>query len=97
MSLDIDPVLFVLDLQIKYTVEVIPLHTYIVWFVIVMVAPFVRSVGHVFAYLYTLDDNSECPMDFATSLLPKVFPLNSYLGVVHNLLPGGGVISGFGH
>ncbi len=35
VSLDIDPVLFVLDLHMKYTVEVVPLHTYIVWFVIV--------------------------------------------------------------
>ncbi len=32
MSLDIDPVLFVLDLHMKYTVNVVP--TYIVWFVI---------------------------------------------------------------
>ncbi len=35
VSLDIDPVLFVLDLKMKYTVEVVPLRTYIVWFVIV--------------------------------------------------------------
>ncbi len=35
VSLDIDPVLFVLDLHMKYTVEVVPLHMYIVWFVIV--------------------------------------------------------------
>ncbi len=35
VSLDIDPVLFVLDLHMKYTVEVVPLCTYIVWFVIV--------------------------------------------------------------
>ncbi len=34
----------------------------------------VRSVGHVFAYLYTLDDDSERPMNYETSLLPKVFP-----------------------
>ncbi len=40
-----------------------------------MVAPYVRSVGHVFAYLYTLDDDSERPMDYETSLLPKVFPV----------------------
>ncbi len=25
-------------------------------------APYVRSVGHVFAYLYTLDDDSERPI-----------------------------------
>ncbi len=41
---------------------------------LVIVAPYVRSVGHVFAYLYTLDDDSERPMDCETSLLPKVFP-----------------------
>ncbi len=35
LSLDIDPVLFVLDLHMKYTVEVVPLHMCIVWFVIV--------------------------------------------------------------
>ncbi len=35
VSLDIDSVLFVLDLHMKYTVEVVPLPTYIVWFVIV--------------------------------------------------------------
>ncbi len=44
----------------------------------VIVAPYVRSVAHVFAYLYTLDDDSECPMDYETSLLPKVFPLYVY-------------------
>ncbi len=41
----------------------------------VILAPYVGSVGHVFAYLYTLDDDSERPMDYETSLLPKVFPL----------------------
>ncbi len=35
VSPDVDLVLFVLDLHIKYTVEVVPLHSYIVWFVIV--------------------------------------------------------------
>ncbi len=34
VSLDIDPVLLVLDLQMKYTVEMVPLDMYIVWFVI---------------------------------------------------------------
>ncbi len=37
------------------------------------------SVSHVFAYLYTLDDNSECPMDYETSLLPKVFPCTQWV------------------
>ncbi len=36
VSLDIDPVLLVLDLHMKYTVKVVPLCTYIVWFVIVL-------------------------------------------------------------
>ncbi len=41
----------------------------------VIAAPYVRSVGHVFANLYTLDDDSECPMDYDTSLLHKCFLL----------------------
>ncbi len=40
----------------------------------VIVAPYVRSVGHVFAYLYTLDDDLECPMDYETSSIPNDFP-----------------------
>ncbi len=44
----------------------------------VIVAPYVRSVGHVFAYLYTLDDDSERPMDYETSLLPKVLTLSYF-------------------
>ncbi len=40
----------------------------------VIAAQYVRSVGHVFAYLYILDDDSERPMDYETSLLPKGFP-----------------------
>ncbi len=43
----------------------------------VIVAPCIRSVGHIFACLYALDDDSELPMDYETSLLPKGFP--SYL------------------
>ncbi len=41
----------------------------------VIAAPYVRSVGDVFAYLYTLDDASEL-WDYETSLLPKVFALD---------------------
>ncbi len=37
-------------------------------------APYVRSVDHVFAYLHTVDDDSECPMDYETTLIPNVFP-----------------------
>ncbi len=43
----------------------------------VIEAPCATSIGHVFAYLYTLDDDSERPMDYNTSLLPTVFPLLS--------------------
>ncbi len=63
--------LLVLDLHMKYTVEMVHLRTSIVRFVMVW---YIRSVGDVIAYLYTLDDDSECPMDYETSLLPKVFP-----------------------
>ncbi len=34
----------------------------------------IHLLTHVFAYLYTLDDDSERSMDYETSLLPKVFP-----------------------
>ncbi len=47
----------------------------------VIVGPYVRSVGHVFAYLYTLDDDSECPTDYETSLFRKVFPLYCFIHV----------------
>ncbi len=40
----------------------------------VIIAPYVRSVGHVFAYLYPLDDHSKGPMDYETSLLYNIFP-----------------------
>ncbi len=48
----------------------------------VIVAPYIRSVGHVFAYLYILDDNSESPMDYETSLLSNVFPYVSSRGIL---------------
>ncbi len=48
----------------------------------VIVAPYVRSVGHVFAYIYNLDDDLECTMDYETSSLPKVFPL-SVINVIY--------------
>ncbi len=55
----------------KYTVEVVHLCTYIVWFVI----------GHVFAYLYNLDDYSNHPMDYETSSLSNVFTLTYFCGI----------------
>ncbi len=75
VSLDIDPVLFVLDLHMKYAGGGPSMYVYCVVCYRVIVAPYVRSVGHIFAYLYNLDDDSERPMDYETSLLPKVFPL----------------------
>ncbi len=69
VPLDINPVLFVLDLYMKYTVEMVPLWTYIAWFVI---TPYVRSVGHVFAYLYTLDEDSEHTQGFFCDLISKI-------------------------
>ncbi len=50
--------------------------TYVYWVVCycVIVALCVRSVGHVFAYLYTLHDDLERQIDYEISLLPKCFP-----------------------
>ncbi len=44
----------------------------------VITAPYVKSVGHVCAYLYIIDDDLERPMDYETSLLPTVFPAFSH-------------------
>ncbi len=44
-------------------------HTYIITYIASIV------VLYTFAYLYYLDDDSERPMAYETSLLPKVFPL----------------------
>ncbi len=52
------------------------MYTYCVVCYRVIVATYVRSVGHIFAYLITLDDDSECPMDYETSLLPERFSCN---------------------
>ncbi len=50
--------------------------TYVYWVVCyhVIAAPYVRSVGHVFTYYYTLVDDSECQMNYETSWHPKVIP-----------------------
>ncbi len=69
----------------KYTVE----HSTYIYCVVCyceVVAPYVRSVGHVFAYLYTLDDDSEHPMDYETSLIPKVFSLHCGIHIWCNVL-----------
>ncbi len=33
-----------------------------------------KKCCHVFTHRYTLDDDSECPMDYETSLLLNIFP-----------------------
>ncbi len=53
-------------------------HVYCVVCYRVISAPYLRNVGHVFACLYTLDDDSEYLMDYET-LIPKVFPLCWFL------------------
>ncbi len=45
----------------------------VVCYRLIVAPPYARSVGHVFAYLYTLDDDSEHPVDYETSLLPNFF------------------------
>ncbi len=72
VSPDVDPVLLVLDLDMKYTVEVVHLFTYIVWFYHMIAAPDVRSVGCVFAHLYTLVDHSEYPCNVSCLCYLKV-------------------------
>ncbi len=47
---DVDPVLFVLDLHMKYTVVVVTLCTYIAWFVIICYA---RSVSCLYTSLHS--------------------------------------------
>ncbi len=49
----------------------------------VIADPYVRSVGHVFAYLYILDDDSERLMEYDTSLLRKVFPMGNLFFYFH--------------
>ncbi len=41
----------------------------------VIATPHVRSLVHVFTYLYTLNDDSEHPMDYETSSSLKLFSL----------------------
>ncbi len=68
----------------KSTVEVVPLRRCIVWVNVcyhVIVAPYVRSVGHVFAYLYSRDDDLERHMDYETYLLSNVFPTIEHVNV----------------
>ncbi len=74
MSPNVDPVLFVLDLYMKYTEEVVPLCMYIVGLLLYDSNPISKKCCDNIAHHYTLDDDSECPMDYQLSLLPKGFP-----------------------
>ncbi len=58
----------------KYTVEVVFLRSILCGLLSCDSSPYVRSVGHVFAYINTRDDDSERPMDYEISLFPNVFP-----------------------
>ncbi len=56
--------------------EVVPLCTYIAWFVIMWWQPHIcNKCCRVIAHHCTLDDDSEHPMDYELSLFLKVFPL----------------------
>ncbi len=46
-----------------------------------IIAPYVRSVGFVFAHHHTLFDDSECPLDYELSLLLKSL---SYVQVLYD-------------
>ncbi len=45
----------------------------------VIAALYVRCIGHIFAYLYTIDDDSELSMVYETSFLSKVLPPHAIL------------------
>ncbi len=69
-----DPVLFVLDLYLKYTVEVAPLHSIQLYCMVcyrVIADPY-KKCWCIFEHRYALDDNSEYPIDYEISLFPKV-------------------------
>ncbi len=85
MSIDIDPVFVCSGLAYDiYSGGGPSTYVYCVVCYRVIVAPYVKSVDHIFAYLYTLDDNSECAMNYETSLLPKMFPLTlTHVGKPH--------------
>ncbi len=72
----------------KYTVEVVPLCTYIVWFLSCDNSSMCKKCCCVFAHRYTLDDDSEHPMDHEISLLHKCFPIlrNNILSAMCRLL-----------
>ncbi len=68
MSPYVNPVLFVVDIHMKYTVEVVYiLHG--LW-----QQPISKKCCCVFAHHYILDDDAQYSMDYELSLLTKVFP-----------------------
>ncbi len=73
VSPDINPVLFVLDIHMKYLADVVPLCTLLRGLLLYDGSPICKK-SCVIAHRYTIDDNSECPMYYELSLLTKVFP-----------------------
>ncbi len=66
--------LFVLDLHMKYTMELVLLCMYMCGVLSCDSSTISKKCCPVLAHRYTLDDDSECPMDYALFLLPKVCP-----------------------
>ncbi len=73
VSPDVDPVLFVLDLNMKYIVTVALNIRILHGLLSCDSSRICKKCCHVFAHCYTLDDNSEHPMDYDLSLLPNIF------------------------
>ncbi len=86
MSTDINPVLFVLDLHVKYTVEVVPLYTYMLGLLFSHSSPICKKCCRVFAHHHIPDDDSECPMDYELSLIPNVFANTHNNECAHRLI-----------
>ncbi len=65
-NLFIGSVLNALDVYMKYTAELVPLRTYIVWFISARCNPFEGSVNK-FGLFYTFDDQLEHPWTISIS------------------------------
>ncbi len=70
MSLNVDSVLFIVELHMKYTLMVVSLC--ILLFVLLCDSNHIYKMYCVFAHIYTLDDDLECPLEYELSLLSKV-------------------------
>ncbi len=78
-----DTTLNVLDLYIKYTAEVVPLHTYIVWFTPVqMLTPCSRSVNCLLTLLHFWWWTG-MSMDNETFYILNVFPFTDLTLILH--------------